>query len=238
MDKKRNADPEQAQSKKQDKKRGKKQPGLRICSLFSVAGILGAALFLSMMFSLDMIQTGFSPILKTISDLVYGSYGWLQTLAFVRLGVLFFAFIIKLYSMTVRKTASLTGVSSFGFTSIGFILIAAFPSQTGFELTLPGLIHNSVAGLISGSFIFGCIAFAVHFRSDPRWRRYWFLTAMTVILCITFALLWALIPQEWPLRALSERLVLISGLIWVSVISVKLVRICAESRKVPIPIEE
>jgi hypothetical membrane protein len=213
----------------------KKKQGVKTCYLLGMAGIIGTILFFLITFSLDLIQPGYNPVLKTISDLVYGSYGWLQNLAFILLGILFFAFVIRLYSMTIRKISSLTGSSLFGMTSIGFFLIAAFPSQTNsFELTLQGLIHNSVTGLIATSFIIGCIAFAIHFRKDPRWKRYWLYTTLTVIFCLTFALLWALIPPEWQLRGLSERLLLISGFIWVSIISIKMVRSCAKSREISV----
>lgn len=206
--------------------------GTKTCYLFGLAGAIGATLFLLIIFALDIIQPGHNPVLKTISELVYGSYGWLQTLAFIILGIFFFAFVLRLYSMTTKKASSVTGASFFGITSIGFFLIAAFPAQVdALEVTSQGVIHNSIAGLISASFIIGCITFAHHFRTDPHWKRYWFYTVLTVIFCIGFAILWALIPEGWELRGLSERLLLFSGLVWVSVVSLKMVRICIKTRR-------
>jgi len=209
------------------KQTDKKPPKNKACYFLGLAGIIGVTLFLLILLSLDIIQSGSNPILKTISDLVYGSYGWLQNLAFILVAFWFFVFASRLYSVTKRKISSITGSSFLGITSIGFFLIAFFPAQTsGLENTLQGLIHDSVAGLISGSFIIGCIAFAFHFRKDPRWKRYWKYTIITVIICIAFALLWALIPPEWQLQGLGERLLLTSGFAWVAVISLRLVRLC------------
>jgi hypothetical protein len=167
------------------------------------------------MLALDIIQSGSNPILKTISDLVHGSYGWLQSLAFILVAFWFFVFVSRLYSVTKRKISSLTGASFLSITSIGFFLIAIFPAQTtGLEQTLQGLIHDSVAGLISSS--------------------YWIYTIITVMFCLAFALLWALIPLEWQLRGLGERLLLTSGFAWVVVISLRLVRLCREPQEVTI----
>jgi len=184
------------------------------------------------MLALDVVQSGSNPVIKAVSDLVHGSYGWLQSLAFVLLAFWFFLFIFKLFSITGRKIGSLTGTSFLSVTSFGFILIAFFPSQAGgLGQTLQGLVHDSIAGLISSSFIIGCIAFAVHFKRDPHWTRYWIYTTVTVAFCLAFALLWALIPPEWALKGLAERLVLITGFTWVAVISLKLVRLCRQSRE-------
>jgi hypothetical protein len=208
------------------------QNRLKTCKFFDLAGIIGTILFLSIMFTLDVIQLKYNPILQTISDLVHGSYGWLQTLAFILYGLFFFVFGIRLYSKTIRKKGSFVGACFFSITSIGFFLLAVFPSQANaLELTLKGFIHNSVAGLVSTSFIIGCIAFAVHFMADPRWKHYWFYTIMTVALCLTFALLWALLPPEWQLTGLSERALLLCGFVWVSVVSIKLVKPSVVSRE-------
>ena len=204
----------------------------RFCYLFGLAGIIGPALFLSIMLALDIVQSGSNPIVKTVSDLVHGSYGWLQNLAFILLAFWLFLFIFKLLFTTGRKFGSLAGASSFGVTSFSLVLIVVFPSQlSGLGQTLPGLVHDSLAGLISSSFIMGCIAFAFHFKRDPQWIRYWIYTTVTVVFCLAFALLWALIPSAWALKGLAERLVLITGLTWVAVISLKMVRLCRQSRE-------
>ncbi len=211
----------------------KKPRKLKACYFLGMAGIIGALLFASIMLALDIIQSDTNPIIKTISDLVHGSYGWLQSLAFALVGFWFFVFVSRLYSLTTKKISSIMAASFMGITSVGFLLIAIFPSQVSAMTQTPqGLIHDSVAGLISTSFIIGCTAFAIHFRLDPRWKRYWSYTTLTVVACIAFALLWALIPAEWLLRGLGERLLLTSGFIWVAVISLRMIRLCRQPQEV------
>jgi MFS family permease len=209
---------------------------IRHSRLLSLAGIIGPVVFLAILLALDVIQWQALLFLPTISDLVHGEMGWLQTVSFILIGVVLFVFVLKLVSISGKKFSVLTGSSSFGITSIGFLAIAAFPSEIGgLGQTIQGLIHNSIAGVISATFIFGCIAFAHHFRKDPHWKSYWIYTALTVLLCLTFAISWAVAPES-ELKAISERLLLISGFIWMLVISVKLIRSHGKQQPVPVPV--
>ncbi|MDD4924046.1 MAG: DUF998 domain-containing protein [Dehalococcoidales bacterium] len=211
---------------------------IKHCRLLSLAGIIGPFAFLAILLALDIIQWQSLPVLSKISDLVHGAFGWLQTVAFVLIGVFLIIFVMKLYSITHKKISSLTGTSFFGITSVGFLAIAAFPSEIGnIGLSIQGLIHNSIAGVISATFILGCIAFAHHFRKDPHWKPYWIYTVLTVILCLAFAISWG-VATESHLQAISERLLLISGFIWMLVISIKLIRSHGKQQPVPVNVEE
>lgn len=206
--------------------------------LLSVVGIIGPLSFLAILLALDIIQWQSLPFLSKVSDLVHGEMGWLQTVAFVLIGVFFIIFVIKLYSLTHKKISSLAGSSFFGITSFGFVALAAFPSQIeSIGLSIEGLIHNSIAGVISATFIIGCIAFAYHFRKDPHWKSYWIYTALTVLLCLTFAISWGAAPES-QVQAVFERLLLISGFIWMLVISIKLIRSHGKPQPVPVRVEE
>jgi hypothetical protein len=186
-------------------------------SFLSLAGIAGAAIFLIVLLALDILQLKNSGIVLTVSELVHTSVGWLQSASFVLFGILFFAFVLKLFLFTGRKFSSIAGTAFFGLTSIGMILIATVPDQTSMEI-----LHNSFAGLICASFMTGCIAFAVHFMQEPRWKKYSFFTIATLLVSLTFALLWALLPAKLHLAGVNEQLLFTSSIVWVSVISVKL----------------
>jgi hypothetical protein len=211
---------------------------IKHCRLLSLSGIIGPVAFIGIMLSLDIIQWETIPFLQTISDLVHGAFGWLQTLAFILIGVFFIIFAVKLYSITRKKISSITGSSFFGITSVGFLMIAAFPSEIGnIGLSIQGLVHNSIAGIISASFIIGCLAFAHHFKKDPHWKPFWIFTMFTVFLCLASAIFWSVAPEP-ELKAVGERLLLISGFIWMLVISVQLMRSHGKYQPVPVPVEE
>ena len=200
--------------------------------LVGIVSIAGIVLFAGIVLSLDIVQAGSNPAIKTISDLVHGSFGWLQNLAFLLVALALVIFMIRLYLFTKRKISSRIGITLFGITGISFLLLPIFPSQPpGINLPLQVIMHNSVAGLISASFMLGCIAFTFYFNKEPNWKRYWIYTLTTVFICLIFALLWALLPRGLHLEGLGEQFLFISGLTWVIVISIKLMKIYRHVRK-------
>lgn len=189
-------------------------------------------LFFGIILALDVAQSGSGPIIKTVSDLVHGSYGWLQNLAFNLAALGLSTFIVKLHLFTRKRPDSVAASSLFGITGAGFLLLPVFPSQPpGLDLPVQAAIHNSIAGIISASFILGCILLAVHFKNDPRWKSLWIYTAATVLACLAFAMLWALLPRELQMEGLGERLLMVSGFTWVVVVSVKLIRMCRQTSR-------
>lgn len=202
----------------------------KIWCLVGLVSIVAMALFFGIILALDITQLGSGPVIKTVSDLVHGSNGWLQNLAFNLAALGLSTFILKLRFFTRRRPDSVAASSLFGVAGAGFLLLPAFPSQPpGLDLPLQAAIHNSLAGIISGSFILGCILLAIHFKKDPRWKSLWIYTAATVLMCLAFAMLWALLPRELQMEGLGERLLLASGFTWVAVVSVKLIKLCRQT---------
>jgi hypothetical membrane protein len=73
-----------------------------IICLSSLSGIVGPVLFLLVVLIIDAIQPEHNPVVETISELVHGSYGWVQTLAFFLLGFLLIVFTTRLYKSTIE----------------------------------------------------------------------------------------------------------------------------------------
>jgi len=200
---------------------------LTIICLSSLSGIVGPVLFLLVVLIIDAIQPEHNPIVETISELVHGSYGWVQTLAFFLLGFLLIVFATRLYKSTIKKITSKIGTVLFILAGLSFFLLGAFPSQTNVsKLTTQQIIHDSAAGITCTSFILGCLAYAVHFRIDPQWSKYWIYSVATVLLCTLFGLLWAFTPLNLQARGVDQLLLLVCGLLWVEIISIKLLKTC------------
>lgn len=201
-----------------------------IWCLIGLVSIITMVLFFGIILALDITQFGTGPIIKTVSDLVHGSFGWLQNVAFNLAALGLSTFILKLRLFTRRQPGSTAASSLFGVAGAGFLLLPVFPSQPpGVDLPVQAAIHNSLAGIISASFMLGCILLAIHFKNDPRWKSLWIYTAATVLICLAFAMLWALLPRELQMEGLGERLLLVSGFTWVVVVSVKLIKLCRQA---------
>jgi len=79
---------------------------LTLICISALAGIVGPMIFLLVVFIIDFIQPGHNPIYETVSELVHGSYGWLQTISFILFGVLLMIFALRLYITTTREISS------------------------------------------------------------------------------------------------------------------------------------
>jgi len=206
---------------------GKWANRLTLICISALAGIVGPMIFLLVVFIIDFIQPGHNPIYETVSELVSGSYGWLQTVSFLLFGTLLMIFALRLYLATSRNKTSIISSVFLGLSGFSFLILGAFPVQTSeTETTLTQLIHNIAAGITGGSFIIGCFSYALYFKTDPQWQRYWIYTAITAIACLFFTLLWALTPLGLHAKGLDQLLMLISGFLWIEIISIRLIRSC------------
>jgi hypothetical membrane protein len=201
--------------------------GLSVICLSTLAGILAPLIFLMVMTIVGSLQPAYNAIQESISKLVLGLYGWSQTLSFFIVGVLLVVFAFRLYLATLRKTAAKVGVVLFALSGLSFFLIGAFPLQPeGVAFTVSGLAHYVVAGAAIASFILGCSVYAVYFRADHYWSRFWLYTVLTAIACLVWLALWVMTPQEWLWKGLSERLLVVTSFVWVEIVSVRLLRFC------------
>jgi len=204
---------------------------LTLICVSALAGIVGPMIFLLVVFIIDFIQPGHNPIYETVSELVSGSYGWIQTVSFLLFGTLLMIFALRLYLTTSRNKISIVSSVFLGISGFSFLILGAFPVQISETVTtLTQLLHNIAAGITGGSFIIGCFSYALYFRTDPQWQRYWIYTAITAIACLFFALLWALTPLGLNAKGLDQLLMLISGFVWLEIISIKLLRLCFSNR--------
>ena len=197
-----------------------------IC-LSALAGIIGPILFILIAISLEALQPGYNPIQKTVSELVHGIYGWLQTAAFFLFGLLLIVFAFRLYYSTIKQINAKLGTSFLTLSGLGFFLLGSFPSTTGLEeLVTQQLIHNAAAGIIGAAFIAGCMAYALCLRVDTKWNKYWLYTIFTAAVCMIFAFLWAFTPVDLNIKGINQFLLLIFGFLWVEFVSIRLLKAC------------
>jgi hypothetical membrane protein len=207
---------------------GKCGHGLSVACLSILSGILAPLIFLLVMIILESLQPGYSPIHDTVSRLVLGLHGWFQTLSFFVFGSLFAVFTWRLYSATLRKSPAVLGAVLFLLSSLGFFILGVFPVDSSkFVLTPRGLVHDLTSSLVVLTFILGCFAFAVYFRRDRRWQKFWWFTVLSAAACFSLSLVWQISPVTWAWRGLTERIVLLTAFVWIEVVSVRLFRYCS-----------
>lgn len=200
---------------------------LSVVCLSAMAGFTSPLLFILITTTIGLVQPTYDPIQETISMLVFGPHGWLQTLVFFMFGFFLIVFIFRLYFAINRRLSSRIGIISLLVISLCFFLIGIFPTQRPeADLTLSSLIHRYTTGAISLLFSVACFAFALNFRTDPHWKRFSLYTFITGVVALAFIILLALAPSDWSWTGFYERMLLLCGLLWMTVVSIRLLISC------------
>jgi hypothetical protein len=103
----------------------------------------------------------------------------------------------------------------------GFILLGLFPTDPlGTYHSLHGFIHHYAAWAEGGLFPVTCFFFADLFKTKSKWNilnRYSIIAGLTGCVLVV---VWAILEKNW--FGLSERLIILNGLIWFEVIAIHL----------------
>ena len=201
--------------------------GISLVCLGSLAGITVPVIFYLMTRLMESLQPGYDPIQETLSVLAIGSYGWLETTSFFLLSFLSLVFTIRLYLATNRSISTRIGIISFLLISLGFILVGIFPTgEPGAPQTTHSIIHSASAGASSVLFAIACFSFAVEFRTNLSWRKFFLYTLLTGVVAIILIILGIVAPSDWYWEGLHERLLVANAFIWVAVVSIRLLQNC------------
>jgi len=201
--------------------------GLSLVCLTTLTGVIGPVLFLLITTIVESFQPGYDPLRETISILVWGPQGWLQTFIFLLFGFLLIVFAVRLYFAIGKSVSLRLGFASLVLIALGFFLIGVFPTQRpGMSLTLHSLIHVYTAYAISILFILACFAFALRFRADTRWKKFFLYTVITGVIALILNILWVVVPSDWYWKGLHERILVVNSLTWIAVMAVYLLQSC------------
>ncbi len=191
---------------------------------FTVVGVVAYA-------ALDIVAQSlpphYSPISQAESDLAVGPYGYVMTINFVLRGLLSLAFLLGLAGATRLTREARVGTALLGIWAVGALILAAFPTNIGAEVTLHGQIHLVVALIAFVGGGFGALLLSLHFRTDPRLRNLATAATGISILAILFMLAdfsAARIHRLAPISGLLERLFLGLVLLWMLVTALQLLR--------------
>jgi hypothetical membrane protein len=163
-------------------------------------------------------RPGYSAVRDEVSDLAWGSAGWLQTTSFVVFGVLLVLFALGLAGGFVQDRAALRGGVALALSGAGLVALAIFPADYSYrKTTLHGVVHGSLFCAIVLSFVASLWWFQRAFARHPQWRSYTRFTQLTGILAPG---VWAVL-LAWCARGagdMTEPLSAVTGLVQRSLI--------------------
>ncbi|NOT45875.1 MAG: DUF998 domain-containing protein [Acidobacteria bacterium] len=157
----------------------------------------------------------------TISELVLGRYGWVQTMAFLCAGLGTIALALAVRALTTGTRGSLLGAALVGVYGAGALVSAAFPTdpidspEALSSLTTTGTIHVAASLVSFPSAVIFMFVFARTFGRDARWRP----LAMWSGLCASGTLALLLVQAQGPLVGLLQRLMVGVVTVWLVMVA-------------------
>ena len=205
-------------------------PRAPLTTLASMA-IIGQIALLASALLLPAVSE-FRLLRDTMSELVLGRFGWVQTLAFVAAGVGTLALAFALRQLTAGTWGSRVGSLLVGLYGVGAVLVAIFPTDRVdhpddvWTQSTTGMIHVTVATV---SFVCMIIAMFVLFRTfrlDARWSP---LTPWIILLpCAAFSLL--LGQAEGPWVGLLQGLMVGVISAWIVIVALRVYALASGAR--------
>lgn len=191
--------------------------------LLATAAIVGQIVLLASALILPFFSE-FSLVGDTISELVLGRFGVVQTLAFLIAGATTLGLASALWRLTSRAWGSRVGSLLVGLYGVGAVLLAIFPTDRVDDagdlasLSTTGMIHTGVALVSFIGMIVGMFVLTRTFRREPEWG----LASRWMILFPAAALLLLVVQSEGPWVGIMQRLLVGVIAAWIIVVAARI----------------
>jgi hypothetical protein len=175
--------------------------------------------FVSATAALESANPAYSRVVNTISQLVWGPYGWLETALFCLFGLMLLLFAWRLRGALCGRRLVKTGVAVMALLGVAFLIIAIFPTEVpGTEDTPVSLVHEYTAQTMAVLFPLCCFLLLPGFKNHSAYHRLYAGTMIAGVVGLgldLFGLATMVTDTEW-LGAI-ERAVLLNGMVWLSI---------------------
>jgi hypothetical membrane protein len=205
---------------------------LNIHSVLALAGILGPLALIGGDLAAALSTPGYSLVRDSISSLAFTSFGWLQTIGFLTLGLLVEIYTAGLlYNIKHARWCHL-GIGLFAFFGFAMLLIGAFHTDpVGGPTTFEGAIHGFTARTVFSLFTVAALALAPSIKKDPGWQPLFRYTIATAILAVILAVVLRFFPEKTSWFGLIERILVANMVLWVEVTAINLFRLSLKRNK-------
>ena len=192
---------------------------LRILEIV-VAGVPLFFIFISTV--LKLVNPGYDLWQNTISELVLGPLGGIQTAVFYLVAVSILVFTVKAFRKPEMSVLNRIGIVLIGLCAVGFTMLGICPTDPpGIEQTITGAIHLHTTTAIIFLFPVACFLLAsglkLGFRSGWLAR---FTHGAGVLQLVLVAVLAVLVLEELGWVGMVERMIMVNSMGWLQVVSI------------------
>jgi hypothetical protein len=199
---------------------------LNLNSILALAGMGGPIILIAADYSAAFSQPGYNLLRDSISSLAWTSMGWIQTIGFLAMGLLTELFVAGLF-FNIKGTKGFSlGIGLLVLFGFGLLLIGAFHTDyTGVPPTINGTIHGWAAKSIFLIFMVSSFLIAPSLRTNPGWKPLFIYSLAASSAALILIILGVWITDGNFHFGLYERLLVADTIIWVEVMSIRLLRI-------------
>ena len=198
-------------------------------NIFTIFGIIGPIFFTILMIILGALQQDYNHIQQYISELgaieapnanIMNYFGF----TFLGLSIILFGF--SFYNkLNLKIKIPFFGFNLILISGLSFFLIGFFPCDKNcINITIIGIIHGHLSNIAQFSLILAPIFFYQDLKKDFRWNNYKVYFLLTTINGLIFGLFYKLYVFDSYI-GLLQRISFAIPLIWVVIISIKLLRL-------------
>jgi hypothetical protein len=179
----------------------------------------GPLLFQSASVSSQFLRAGYDPIRQAISALVYGPYGWLQTMAFYAFGISLITLAITLFFHIDLNRHIKTGIFILVLLGGAFAVVGGNPTLIqGAERTVSTTIHQIAAIFIVFMFPVACFLLAPSLKAMGHTLLHRYTIAAGIFAVVFLTVGGIILVLKFHMVGLYERVLLVNGQIWVEVV--------------------
>ena len=212
----------------------------KIGLILAGCGTIGPVSYAFVTTLLGVLWLNYNPISIGMSEL--GAVGaphalLMNTFGFQLLGVLIAAFGFGLYRSLRNGLISKIGATLIVIGGIDMIAVGLFAMDpAGLPNSVTNAGHDITATIASNAITIGMIVISLSFRKHIQWRRYWLFTLASAIASIALSP-FPMIPIYNPYAGLIQRLAMGFALLWIEVISIKLLVLALGSNTKPLQLK-
>ena len=197
----------------------------RQTALLSMAAFaaLGPVIFMGFNISAQLLHPKDNPIAVTVSFLVFGSYGWLQTSAFYILGISLLALAAAIFLKTHKKKLNLGAIVVF-LTGVAFLLVASNHVQNvGTVITTSEIVHRDAAIAIVVMSPLACFFMAANLKKRGHKGLWIYSICAGGVALLTIAVGFLIPIAHSNFLGIFERILLLNGQVWGEIICLNLI---------------
>ncbi len=197
---------------------------LSVTSVPAIVGIVGPVIVIVGDLIASLSVPGYSPIRDSVSSFAWTSLGWLQTICFLAMGLLWEIFTAGLYFTIRRARGFHVGIVLFALCGFVLMLIAAFHMGHTGAPRIDGTIHTIASYGLGLLFPIAILSLAPSLKNTPDWKNVFIYTIIACVLAFAL-ILGALFAEQRGWFGLYERIIILNALIWVEVVAIHILRV-------------